>query len=109
MIYFVYGTGECETLHSNFDIKDFSQGCFPIVYRREPGYKIKGEAYKLKGDVERSVHLLEIGAGYKPAEIKIDKEVTEKCIMFVYPKEPTMAISDSFISTRDNTKEWLNP
>jgi len=28
-------------------IKDFSQGCFPIVYRREPGYKIKGEAYKL--------------------------------------------------------------
>ena len=53
--------------------------------------------------------MLEIGAGYKPAEIKIDKEVTEKCIMFVYPKEPTMAISDSFISTRDNTKEWLNP
>ena len=126
MIYFVYGTlkknhrlnwileesefiGECETLHSNFDIKDFSHGCFPIVYRREPGYKIKGEAYKLRGDVERSVHLLEIGAGYKPAEIKINKEVSEKCIMFVYPEDPTIAISDSFISTRDNTKEWLNP
>ena len=58
---------------------------------------------------ERSVHLLEIGAGYKPAEIKINKEVSEKCIMFVYPEEPTIAISDSFISTRDNIKEWLNP
>ena len=29
--------------------------------------------------------------------------------MFVYPEEPTIAISDSFISTRDNIKEWLNP
>ena len=75
-----------------------------LLYIKEPGYKIKGEAYKLKGDVERSVHLLEIGAGYKPAEIKINKEVSEKCIMFVYPDKPTMAISDSFISQRQHKR-----
>ena len=109
MIYFVYGTLK-KNHRLNWILEESeSHGCFPIVYRREPGYKIKGEAYKLRGDVERSVHLLEIGAGYKPAEIKINKEVSEKCIMFVYPEEPTIAISDSFISTRDNIKEWLNP
>ena len=58
MIYFLYGTlkkdhrlhfiveqsdflGEVETVDNSFDIKDFSYGAFPIVYRKEKeGFKI---------------------------------------------------------------------
>ena len=89
MIYFLYGTlkkdhrlhfiveqsdflGEVETVDNSFDIKDFSYGAFPIVYRKEKeGFKIKGEAYRLNKDAEETVHRLEIGAGYGNLTTKI--------------------------------------
>ena len=82
---------------------------YPEFFRPGMGTENIGPLLRALVQMIRPNRVLEIGAGYKPAEIKIDKDVSEKCIMFVYPKEPTMAISDSFISTRDNTKEWLNP
>jgi len=126
MLYFLYGTlkrnhrlhfiveeseflGEFETTDSSFDMRDFSYGSFPIVYRKElDGFKIKGEIYRLKEDVEETVYRLEIGAGYKPLEIKTNPSLTEKCTIFIYTKEPQMAISNNFISIKDNTKEWSN-
>ena len=126
MIYFLYGTlkkdhrlhfiveqsdflGEVETVDNSFDIKDFSYGAFPIVYRKEKeGFKIKGEAYRLNKDAEETVHRLEIGAGYVPSEIKVDLDLIEKCVIFLYPKEPTMNVSNDFISMKNNVKEWTN-
>ena len=98
--------GTHETKQS-FDIKDYANGAFPIIFLpKDDGYKIKGEVYDLNTETMSYVWSLETGAGYSPVEIDVGEDTA---VAFIYPQfaeSSAIDVTDKYIYTNNNVKEW---
>lgn len=98
--------GTHETKQS-FDIKDYANGAFPIIFLpKDDGYKIKGELYDLNTETMSYVWSLETGAGYSPVEIDVGEDTA---VAFIYPQfaeSSAIDVTDKYIHTNNNVKEW---
>ena len=98
--------GTPETKQS-FDIKDYANGAFPIIFLpKDDGYKIKGEVYDLNKQTMSYVWSLETGAGYSPIEIDVGEHTA---VAFIYPQlaeNSSVSVTDNYIVTNNNIKEW---
>ena len=91
-----------------YDILDYAHGIFPIVFRKDDGFKIRGELYSVSPAQYEYIYLMERGAGYMPEPVSLEPS-DMKATMFIYKDEPNDEwLSDEYVSIKDNTKEWRN-
>tara|TARA_E500000178_G_C16876285_1_gene686791 strand:- start:599 stop:961 length:363 start_codon:yes stop_codon:yes gene_type:complete len=91
-----------------YDIVDYAHGIFPIVFKKDNGFKIKGEVYSITPHQYEYIYLMERGAGYMPEPVLLEPS-DMKATMFIYKDEPNDEwLSDENVSIKDNTKEWRN-
>mgnify|MGYP001180532256 CR=1 FL=1 len=96
------------TTPPQYDITDYAHGIFPIVYRKENGFKIRGELYSVHPAQYEYIFLMERGAGYVPEPVLLEPNGVQ-ATMFIYQGEPNDEwLSDENVSIKDNTKEWRN-
>ena len=91
-----------------YDIVDYAHGIFPIVFKKDNGFKIKGEVYSITPRQYEYIYLMERGAGYMPEPVSLEPS-DMKATMFIYKDEPNDEwLSDENVSIKDNIKEWRN-
>ena len=106
--------GEFTTAKDEYDIVDYAYGVFPIVFKKDKGFKIKGQLWSVDRKVYEYIYLMEKGAGYKEETVSLvpsDNTLlhTVEANMFVYVDKPIdEMISDTNVSIEGNTKEWGN-
>ena len=95
-----------------YNMVDYGNGMFPIVYPKNKGHKICGDLYEVDKDTYEYVYLMERGAGYAEKEVQLTplNKQNKTCInavMFIYSNKPDQGwISDVFIDVQDNVKTW---
>ena len=91
-----------------YDVLDYANGIFPIVFRKDNGFKIKGELYSVHPAQYEYIFLMERGAGYVPEPVSLEPNGVQ-ATMFIYQGEPNDEwLSDENVSIKDNIKEWRN-
>ena len=91
-----------------YDILDYAHGIFPIVFRKDDGFKIRGELYSVSPAQYEYIYLMDRVAGYMREPVSLEPS-DMKATMFIYKDEPKDEwLSDENVSIDDNIKEWRN-